>query len=583
MFMHRLRSLIRRKFGIALLSGLFHVASSGVLAESKLPLLIAYFVPTDRVPIPGYVDRLDGVMTEVQRFYRDGMQAAGYGPLTFDLPRDTAGKLDVRLVHGKHDMGAYGRGDSDKVRGEVEAELTTKGIATSQRTLVIFQTLLKWEGSTAVEVGPYVGGGSHLAGTAWVYDDALLDPRKLGSKEPGGFYGRPCSVGEFNSHYVGGVAHELGHALGLPHVAGPRSEPRHSLMGDGNHTYGEELRNEGSGTYLHPASAMLLARCRPFVGAIEGAEGVSRAELAQLDASFKDSQVVLAGKLEAEPAAFGIVAYDDLVTIPGDYDAKGWVCGVDGSGRFRLAISELQPGPYELRLQVCHTNGGTSGFAYRYEVDSSNVPDLSAFSDAFLLFQQAMRAFVNGDRGQVESRVVELEARSTAPAELLCKAKHLRTLLHPDPPRSLATVPAGQKEVQVSTLSFLTESVGWGVPRRDMVLPERNSPCLLQVGGKFHERGLYAHAPSRYALQLTGEWKRLKSGYGLQDGHDGSVRFIIRIDGKDIFCSDKIRDHQLRMLDLDLTGASRLEMVVDDAGDGANSDWAVWIAPRLQR
>lgn len=583
MFMHRLRSLIRRKFVIALLGGLLLFAPSGVLAESKLPLLIAYFVTIDRVPIPGYVDRLDGIMTEVQRFYRDGMQAAGYGPLTFALPRDTAGKLDVRLVAGKHEMSAYGRNDSDKVRREVEGALAAKGISMGQRTLVIFQTLLKWDGSTAVEVGPYVGGGSHLAGTAWVYDDALLDPRRLSSKEPGGFYGRPCSIGEFNSHYIGGVAHELGHALGLPHVAGPRSEPRHSLMGDGNHTYGEELRKEGSGSYLHPASAMLLARCRPFVGALEGAESVSRAELAQIEASFNDGQIILAGKLEAEPAAFGIVAYNDFVPIPDDYDAKGWICSVDSSGRFRVAVRELRSGPYELRLQVCHTNGATSGFAYRYEVSSSGVPNLSAFSDVFLLFQQALRAFVNGDRSQVEARVAELEARPAAPGALLVKAKHLRALLHQAPPRPLGIVPADQKEVQVSGLTFLTESVGWGVPRRDMVLPERNSPCLLEVGGKFHEHGLYAHAPSRYVLELRGEWKRLKSSYGLQDGHDGSVVFIVRTDGKELFRSDKITDHQLRMLDVDLSGASRLEMAVDDGGDGASSDWGVWIAPRLRR
>jgi hypothetical protein len=33
---------------------------------------VAYFVPRDRKPIPGYVDRLGRVMGEVQRFYRDG-------------------------------------------------------------------------------------------------------------------------------------------------------------------------------------------------------------------------------------------------------------------------------------------------------------------------------------------------------------------------------------------------------------------------------------------------------------------------------------------------------------------------------
>ena len=576
-------TLIGRKLGIPALGWLLLGACFGAWANTKPPLLIAYFVPTDRAPIPGYEERLDRVMMEVQRFYRDGMKAAGYGPLTFDLPRNNAGKLEVHIVPAKHAMSAYGRNDSDKVRNEVESALAAKGISVNHRTLVIFQVLLKWDGATAIEIGPYVGGGSHLAGTAWVYDDVLLDPQQLSSKKPGGFYGRACSVGEFNSHYVGGVAHELGHALGLPHVAGPRSEAKHSLMGDGNHTYGEELRKEGSGSYLHPASAMLLARCRPFVDAIEGAEKPCEAELAELEASFKDGQLILAGKMEAEPAGFGIIAYNDLLDIPGDYDAKGWTSQLDEGGRFRLAIGELQPGPYELRLQVCHTNGASSSFTFKYHVNTSVVPDLSAFSAAPLLLQQAMTAFKQGNSQRVEARLKDLETQPGASADLLAMAKHLRAMLNQKPPRSLAIVPGGEKEVPVSTLEFAVESVGWGNPLRDMVLPERNSSFLLQVAGKFHERGLFAHAPSRHVLALRKEWKRFKSGYGLQDGHDGSVVFVVRADGKELFRSSKISDHQLRTLDVDLSGASRLEMIVEDAGDGANSDWGVWIDPRLQR
>jgi hypothetical protein len=88
-------------------------------ADSKPALVMAYFVPSDRVPIPGYQDRVDRVMTEVQKFYREGMQANGYGPTSFDLARDSEGKLQVHVVQGRHDMHAYGRDDSDKVRAEV--------------------------------------------------------------------------------------------------------------------------------------------------------------------------------------------------------------------------------------------------------------------------------------------------------------------------------------------------------------------------------------------------------------------------------------------------------------------------------
>ena len=84
-----------------------------------------------------------------------------------------------------------------------------------------------------------------------MYDDQRLDPRLLSSKAPGGYYGGPCSLGEFNSHYIGGLAHELGHAFGLPHDCqreAERAKRGLSLMGGGNHTYGQEQRGEGPGT-----------------------------------------------------------------------------------------------------------------------------------------------------------------------------------------------------------------------------------------------------------------------------------------------------------------------------------------------
>ena len=100
-------------FAIALLFGT-------TAANEPPPIHIVCFVPSDRQPIDGYVERLDRVMTEVQQFYRKGMEAAGYGPKTFQLDRDPHGRLRIDLVRGRHPMRAYGREASDKVRDEVK-------------------------------------------------------------------------------------------------------------------------------------------------------------------------------------------------------------------------------------------------------------------------------------------------------------------------------------------------------------------------------------------------------------------------------------------------------------------------------
>jgi hypothetical protein len=102
------------------------------------------------------------------------------------------------------------------------------------------------------------------------------------------------------------------------------------------------------------------------------------------------------------------------------------------------------------------------------------------------------------------------------------------------------------------------------------------------VGGKFFEQGLYAHAPSKHELELEGKWARFRSAYGLQDGHPGSVVFVVRGDDKELFRSPLVKDQALRKLDVDVQGVNSLELSVEDGGDGNHGDWGVWIWPQLR-
>jgi len=554
-------------------------------ASGPPPVRIVYFVPNDRRSIEDYVERLDRVMTEVQRFYREGMEAAGYGPKTFRLDRDGQGRLRVDLVQGVEPMRAYGRDSSDKVREEVKAALARQEIDVDRQTLVIFEVLLGWEGDRAIEIGPYVGGGNHLAGTAWVYDDERLDARLLSSKAPGGYYGRPCSLGEFNSHYIGGVAHELGHAFGLPHDCQREAEQAKrglSLMGGGNHTYGQEQRGEGPGSFLSAASAMLLAHSVPFAGEQPDCRSRPECRLSDLDAQFKGGALVLSGAVVARPRAFGIAALNDWAKIPADYDAVSWTSPIDDGGRFRLEIGEMRPGLSQLRLKVCHASGAASDFAFDYEVDSRGKPGLEVFRHRLLL-DEALAAYAAGERAKVQSLAAELDRRFPDVPEVHRKAAHLLELLEAGPPRSISDLPAEDGWVSISGAKFGRASTGWGPPLRDQVPAEGQSQCFLQVGGKFFERGLYAHAPSEYELELGGKWLHFRVACGLQDGHAGSVVFVVRGDGRELFRSPLVRDQTLRTLDVDVQGIGVLDLSVEDGGDGNHSDWGVWIWPQLRR
>ncbi|MCC7495508.1 MAG: NPCBM/NEW2 domain-containing protein [Fimbriimonadaceae bacterium] len=559
------------------------LSSATLLAPGPRPLLqVAYFVPADRQPIPGYVERIDRIMQEVREFYARGMAAHGFGRLTFDLARDAAGKLLVHRVDAHGPAASYGRNAAGQVAAEVRPVLQAAGLDPQRTHVIIFQVLLDWQDGKALEVGPYVGGGSATSGTCWVYDDPRLDPAKLSSKEPGGYYMRPCSLGEFNSHYLGGVAHELGHALGLPHDKEPgagRAVPR-SLMGAGNHSYGEEQRGEGPGSVLSAASAWPLAKHPLFTGQ-PAPTSAANCELQAVEFSQEAGQVVLRGRLAARPAAYGVVAYQDPVTPAADYDAVSWAAPVAADGRFEVGVGEFKPGPTQIRLRACLTDGSASYQRWDLTVDAAGRPDLAPLRRTQLL-APAVVAFARSDAAALRTAAATARAAAPQDAELGRRLDLLQRLLQPVPPVALATLPATTTTVALSTVAWADARTGWGPPLRDQVPTERGEP-FLSLGGTVCERGLYAHAPARHEVRLGGAWRRLATGYGLEDGAGGSVVFVIRGDGRELFRSAKVSDHMRREATVELAGVQRLELLVEDAGDGNSSDWGIWVEPLLSR
>ena len=362
---------------------LFVALGIGTLqAQTIPPLKIVSFIPSDCKPFENREERLGRVMNHVRDFYSKGMEANGFGKKTFELEWDAPGKLRLYTVQGKKKQAEYGRNDSRIVRDEVKSALAEQyNIDIDKEVIVIFQSLLKWEGDRTIELGPYVGSGNARSGTAWVYDDPLLDAVNLSSKEPGGYYNGPISIGQFNTHYVGGVAHELGHAFGLPHdceTDAERAKLGASLMGSGNHTYGMELRGQGLGAFLSPASALQLSAVRAFVGDLPGNRNRGTWRVEDMTATFKDGKITFTGKFTATPPVIGIIAYNDDMNIEGDYDAKTWIMKSDGDGRFSIEIGELKQTTYRLRLVAVHEGGQKSQTVYDYAVHADG-PDLSPF------------------------------------------------------------------------------------------------------------------------------------------------------------------------------------------------------------
>jgi hypothetical protein len=567
----------------------YHAAEA---VPAKRTLHIVYWTPSDRDPAPQYRERLTRVLFDIRSFYLREMQRLGFGGRTIRLAVEADGMLKVHMVRGREPYAEYDGKSGSAIRKECLPVLQAGGIDAEKETLVIFCNMSNWNPQTSVmsQNSPYYASGGLRNGTAWQVDSPLLDSDLISKKEPliqDGQYGK-ISVGKYNSIFVGGVCHELGHALGLPHNHERETErPRYgtSLMGSGNRTYGEDRRGEGLGSFLTLADGLRLASHPLFTGSAKGIDLPENAKLSDVEVVLdKDSRSFkFTARVTADPPAYAVIGYMDP-SGGSDYDATTTTAVPDANGRFNLRCDALKSGkPGSLRVVVCQANGGRINdnvLTVPYSVSNKGIVDLTAFQSRAKL-QPLIEALTAKDSHDVQTELKKLEqtaAKNDADALLLDAARALAATLDFKPGPSPAA--ATGKTCRLSESLWKSAKVGWGAP---VVNRLPNESVAMYVGGHLFARGLYAHAPSSYTYQLAGKWSRLTGSAGLADNHDGSVVFVIQGDGKELWRSRKIADQSLALINLDVSNIKELTLTVENAGDGNSSDWGVWVEPNLER
>lgn len=323
-------------------------------AESPpLPKINVVFVtPSDVEPPADVVDRLTEVADYTENFLNRWMTKWGYEPqrkLIFERTAD--GKLHVLFFKGSQTLesGTYNK---PGFQTEVWPKMNAQHKLGRHRHVWWMWVYL---GDPPLRFQGFRGGGDARGG-----GNALVNYyHARGKIELNDSFGSPF----LKDFALKGTIHELGHALGLPHI-GPleRDDLGMTLMGANIPNFQRKTRSRERRGYLSPAAAAMLWKHPIFSGTAEGRQKVPSVKISDLKiAPGRARRLLVTGKLESNETAHSIVVLDSAPNVHEKYWQKSYVGKVEAGGEFSIEISEPSAAPGTLKFLLCFNNGAVTG------------------------------------------------------------------------------------------------------------------------------------------------------------------------------------------------------------------------------
>lgn len=339
---------------------------NGVNYSSSRPynLNLIYFVPNDIPLDQTYKTRLSTLMLWGQNFYKQNMIANGYGPKTFGLFTESANANNVKiiLIQGAYPHTDYTYNDRSKMDAEINAYFANNPTQkTSEHTLILTAVT----NPTTADV-PYYGTGR----TCYALDYPQMDIQ---------YMGRTDSLGQLFTGWYGGMLHELGHGLNLPHSHQTNSEYHNPNKGTNLMYYHGTLGT--APTFINRAGCAILNNCQIFADApgITYYNG-NTSNLTSLHAVYDNGDLVVAGTFQSNRLVKDVNIYQDPYATPSaGYYAVVWsVSPLGNSFSVRMPVSDLEftNQAYNLWIELVLQNGERTFNYYQYSYNNG-IPEIN--------------------------------------------------------------------------------------------------------------------------------------------------------------------------------------------------------------